>query len=64
VIGRSKSLADENRRKLTTLQNEQPKLRIQTYDDLLAGARANLERILRPLILTGHNVKLYVGKLN
>jgi hypothetical protein len=56
VLGRSASLTEENRRKLTTLQNDQPKLRILTYDDLLAGARANLERILGPLGLTGQNV--------
>jgi hypothetical protein len=59
VIGRSTSLTDQNRRTLTTLQNEQPKLRILTYDDLLAGARANLERILGPLSLKGENAKLY-----
>ncbi|MBI1914763.1 MAG: DUF4263 domain-containing protein [Planctomycetes bacterium] len=60
VIGRSQSLTEENRRKLTTLQNQHSKLRILTYDDLLAGARANLERILGPLTLsiTGENVKL------
>lgn len=60
VIGRSESLTDENRRKLTTLQNQISKLRILTYDDLLAGARANLERILGPLTLfiTGENVRL------
>jgi Domain of unknown function (DUF4263) len=62
VIGRSKSLIEENRRKLTTLQNDQPKLRVLTYDDLLAGARANLERILGPLSLTGDNVRLYFFK--
>lgn len=59
VIGRSNSLTAENRRKLTTLQNEQPKLRIITYDDLIASARANLERFLGPLGLIGQNVKLY-----
>jgi hypothetical protein len=59
VLGRSKSLTEVNRRKVTTLQNDQPKLRIQTYDDLLAGTRANLERILGPLGLMGQNVKLY-----
>lgn len=59
VIGRSDSLTEENRRKLTTLQNQISKLRILTYDDLLAGARANLERILGPLSITGENVRLY-----
>jgi len=62
VIGRSESLTEENRRTLTTLQNDQPKLRILTYDDLIASARANLERILGPLSLTGENVRLYFFK--
>jgi hypothetical protein len=62
VIGRSKSLTEDNRRTLTTLQIDQPKLRILTYDDLLAGARANVERILGPLSFTGQNVRLYFFK--
>ena len=49
VIGRSSSLRAEDRRKLTTLQNGIPKLRIMTYDDLLESARATLTRILGPL---------------
>jgi hypothetical protein len=64
VIGRSKSLTEENRRKLTTLQNEQPKLRILTYDDLLAGARANIERLFGPLslVVTGENARVFYFK--
>lgn len=62
VIGRSKSLTEENRRKLTALLNGQPKLRILTYDDLLAGARANLERVLGPLSLTGQNLRIHFFK--
>ena len=58
-MGRSDTLTEDNRRKLTTLQNQISKLRILTYDDLLAGARANLERILGPLGLRGQNVRLY-----
>ena len=59
MIGRSASLTEENRRKLTTLQSLQPKLRILTYDDLMATARANLEHILGPLSLIGQNTELY-----
>lgn len=59
VIGRSESLSDENRRKLVTLQERQPRLRILTYDDVLARARADLERLLGPLSMTGHNVEFY-----
>jgi hypothetical protein len=59
VIGRSDSLTDDNRRKLTTLQNQNGKLRILTYDDMLEAARANLERILGPLSMRGENVRFY-----
>lgn len=62
VIGRSASLTEENRRKLATLQAQQSKLRILTYDDLVASARANLERILGPLDLRAQNVELYFYK--
>ena len=60
VIGRSGSLTPENRRKLITLQNDHARLRILTYDDLLAIARANLERILGPLDLVGSNAEVYL----
>jgi hypothetical protein len=62
VIGRSASLTDDNRRKLVTIQTQYPKLRILTYDDLLASARANFEKILGPLSLVGRNVDLYYYK--
>ena len=64
VIGRSAALSDENRRKITTIQNQQGKLRILTYDDLLASARANLERILGPLSITGQNTQIFFFKPN
>jgi hypothetical protein len=62
VIGRSASLTDENRQKLVTLQAQQNKLRILTYDDLVASARANLERLLGPLTLIAQNAELYFFK--
>jgi Domain of unknown function (DUF4263) len=62
VIGRSASLTEENRRKLVSLQALQNKLQILTYDDLIARARANLERILGPLDFKGQNVELYFYK--
>lgn len=62
IIGRSASLTEENRRILTTLQNDQPKLRVLTYDDLLTNARSTLENILGPLVLTGENTKMYFFK--
>jgi predicted nucleic acid-binding OB-fold protein len=62
VIGRSSSLTEENRRKLATLQAQQNKMRILTYDDVIAAARANLERLLGPLTLKGENAELYFFK--
>jgi hypothetical protein len=62
VIGRSASLTEENRRKIVTLQEQQAKLRILTYDDLIASAKANLNRILGPLELRGQNVDFYFYK--
>jgi hypothetical protein len=59
VIGRSDTLNSEDRRKLTTIQNQIPRLRIITYDDLLDGARATIERILGPVGPRGHNVRIY-----
>jgi hypothetical protein len=59
VIGRSASLTDDNRRKLVTLQAQQNKLRILTYDDLIATTRANLERILGPLSIRAENAEIY-----
>jgi len=40
VIGRSSGLSARNRAKLTTLQNQMPKLRIMTYDDLIGHTRS------------------------
>ncbi len=62
VIGRSESLTEATRQKLTTLQAQQNKLRILTYDDLIAGARANLERLLGPLTLIAQNAEIYFFK--
>ena len=59
VIGRSSSLSDENRRKLTTLENQIPKLKILTYEDVLDNARAVGENLFGPLALTDENTELY-----
>lgn len=64
VIGRAATLSEENRRKITTIQNQHGKLRILTYDDMLASARANLQRILGPLSITGQNTQLFFFKPN
>lgn len=49
VIGRSGDLRPEDRRKLITMNNESPKTRILTYDDLFANARAVAENLLGTL---------------
>ena len=59
VIGRSATLTEENRRKLTVIQGQRSKLRILTYDDVIAMARANLERLFGPMSLRAQNLKLY-----
>jgi hypothetical protein len=51
VIGRSGSLTEVNRRSMTMMQGEQPRLTILTYDDLLQRSRAELERLLGPLLV-------------
>jgi hypothetical protein len=59
VIGRSSALSDENRRKLVTMQNQIPKLRILTYDDLVQTSRALAENLFGPLDLIGENAEIY-----
>jgi hypothetical protein len=59
VIGRSSSLTEENRRKLTAIENHSPKLKIMTYDDLLASARATYQNILGPIWDPGPNAEVY-----
>lgn len=59
VIGRSVSLNEKNRRKLVTLENMMPRLKIMTFDDLLANAKATAENILGPLWDAGPNTEVY-----
>jgi Shedu protein SduA, C-terminal len=59
VIGRASGLTDDNRRKIATMQERQPRLRIMTYDDVIANARAVFEKILGPLSLVITGAQLY-----
>lgn len=59
VIGRSGNLTEENRRKLVTLQNMVPKLRIMTYDDLIANVKAVAENLFGPLWDIEGNAEVY-----
>lgn len=49
VIGRSKDLDADNRRKLIAIENDCPKLKIMTYDDVLENAKSVIENLLGPL---------------
>jgi hypothetical protein len=59
VIGRSSSLSEANRRTLTGMMAQTPKLTILTYDDLVERARANLERHFGPLSMRTQNLDIY-----
>jgi hypothetical protein len=59
VIGRSDLLTDENRRKLTTLENQHSKLKIMTYDDVYETTKALAENLFGPIWETGPNTEVY-----
>ena len=59
VIGRARSLLPENRRKLQTMMNESPKLRIMTYDDVYESAKAVFENLLGPMWDSGGATQIY-----
>jgi len=59
VIGRSELLTPENRRKLSTIENESPKLKIMTYDDVYDNAKAIIENLLGPIFDPAGNTRIY-----
>ncbi|PVX26334.1 MAG: hypothetical protein CW716_06270 [Candidatus Bathyarchaeum sp.] len=59
VIGRSHSLSHENRRKLRAMENEHPKLRVMTYDDVYDNAKAVIENLLGPIWDSIGNTQIY-----
>lgn len=59
VIGRSHSLLPQNRRKLQTMLNESPKLRVMTYDDVYVNAKAVFENLLGPMWDAGGNTQIF-----
>lgn len=59
VIGRSQSLLPQNRRKLQTMNNESPKLRIMTYDDIYENAKAVFENLLGPMCDAGGATQIF-----
>jgi hypothetical protein len=64
VIGRSSTLSEENRLKLTTLQNQIPNLRILTYDDLILHTKSVAENLFGPLDFVTSNGEIYFTKSN
>ena len=62
VIGRSQSLSVEDRRKLTTIENDSPKLKIMTYDDVYENAKAVIENLLGTLWFGNSNTQIYYLK--
>ena len=63
VIGRSQTLTPENRRKLVTIENENPKTKIVTYDDVYEAAKAVIENLLGPIWDTIGNTHIYYPKI-
>lgn len=62
VIGRSNTLSPASRRKLRVMENEQPKLRIMTYDDVYENAKAVIENLLGPILASGGTTQVYYLK--
>jgi hypothetical protein len=62
VIGRSSTLSAENRRKLVSLENESPKTKIITYDDVFDNAKTIIENLLGPLWIEGPTPEVYYLK--
>lgn len=59
VIGRSNSLSSDHRRMLVTLENNSPKLKIMTYDDVHQSAKTVIENLLGPLWDSGGSTQIY-----
>ena len=63
VIGRSQSLLPRDRRKLRTMTNESPRLRVMTYDDVYENAKAVMENLLGPIWDTGGSTQIYYPRV-
>lgn len=59
VIGRNNSLDADLRRKLVAMENESPKLKILTYDDIFENAKAVIENLLGPIWEAGGTTSVY-----
>jgi hypothetical protein len=52
-------LTPQDRRKLVTIENESPKTKIMTYDDVLENAKAIIENLLGPLWEAPNHTRIY-----
>lgn len=59
VIGRSQPLTSQNRRKLVSIENESPRLKIMTYDDVYENAKAVIENLLGTIWEVYGNTQVY-----
>jgi hypothetical protein len=59
VIGRSRSLREDDRRKLAAMVTDSPRTRVMTYDDILASTKAVVENLLGPLWTVTGNTQIY-----
>lgn len=59
VIGRSSTLTQEGRRKLQTFENDSPKNKIMTYDDLFESTKAIIENLFGPFWGEVGNTQIY-----
>lgn len=59
LIGRSESLTPENRRKLVAMENESPRVKIMTYDDVYDNAKAVIENLLGTIWEVSGNAEIY-----
>ncbi len=59
VIGRSEGLSGENRQHLQTLENDSPKNKIMTYDDLYENTKAIIENLFGRLWIGEGNTQIY-----
>jgi len=59
IIGRSEELSAENRQHLQTLENDSPKNKIMTYDDLYENTKAIIENLFGPLWVGAGNTQIY-----
>jgi Domain of unknown function (DUF4263) len=62
VMGRSSELGAENRRSLSTTENQCPKLRLMTYDDVYENAKSLIENLFGPIWEATGDTRIYYIK--